>query len=388
MGLAPRTDHTAAPQASGYLLQLERALFHLSQADHDVTIAVERFDDVAQLKNGLPVVQEQDKNSVKNRTDLLGDRSTALWRTLQIWMQQYRDTGLFCDRYLLVTNVRIEDGVASMWKRNADTTATPAHIVEALRTISKTKSKAKIVKTMQDVVSADDSVLTMLASRIELIDGFTLASARQEMINGFALHPGLDQQQILDFLLGWMTRVLKEAWDMGQPGLISRLACIRQCREIEASLARQRFLPRAARDVLIAVNERNRALARPFAEHLRRIEADDDDLLQAVEHFVQFNIEKHRLSADGDVADREWQDRGDRLITRWRNIVKNTRRVHRDLRPVEVGQRIMSEATYFHCEPLGGQSCSEIYMTSGHYHRLADDDEVWWHPTYRAIGEA
>ena len=48
----------------------------------------------------------------------------------------------------------------------------------------------------------------------------------------------------------------------------------------------------------------------------------------------------------------------------------------------------MSEATYFHCEPLGGQSCSEIYMTSGHYHRLADDDEVWWHPTYRAIGEA
>jgi hypothetical protein len=370
-------------------LQLERALYHLSRADHDVTIGVERFDDVAQIKGGMPVLQEQDKNSVRHRSELLGDRSSALWRTLQIWLQQYRERGSFCDKHLLVTNAVIEAGVASMFKRPAGSDdISPKKIVETIRSIGKQKSKAKIVTTMQDVLSSDDAVLIELVRRIEVIDGFTLSSARDEMINGFALHPGLDQQQVLDFLLGWVTRILKEAWDMGQPGLISRQACIRQCREIEASLARQRFLPRAARDVLIAANERDRALARPFAEHLRRIEADEDDLLQAVEHFIQFNIEKHRLSADGDVADREWRDRGDRLITRWRNIMKSSKRTNLGLRPAEVGQRVLSEATYFHCEPLGGQSCGEIYMTSGHYHRLADDDEVWWHPDYRTTGGA
>lgn len=319
---------------------------------------------------------------------MLGDRSSALWRTLQIWLQQFRESGVFCDRYLLVTNMLVQAGVALMFKRTEETDRAPAHtILEALRSVGKQKSKAKIVATMKDVLSADDAVLVELVGRIEVIDGFTLSSARDEMVNGFALHPGLDQQQVLDFLLGWLTRVLKDSWDAGQPGLISRQACIRQCREIEASLARQRFLPRAARDVHIAVNERDQALARPFAEHLRRIEADDDELLQAVEHFIQFNIEKHRLSTGGDVADREWQDRGDRLIARWRNIMRNQKRVHRDLRPVELGQRILSEATYFHCEPLGGLDCSELYMTSGHYHRLADDDEVWWHPNFRAVGE-
>ncbi|MEJ1117081.1 ABC-three component system protein [Phyllobacterium sp. CCNWLW109] len=388
MGAPQEQNHTAGPQASGYILQLERALYHLSRAEHDVTVAVEHFDDVTQLKNGLPVIQEQDKNSVRINADLLGDRSSALWRTLQIWLHQYRNTGLFCERYLIVTNSSVNSGVAKLLKSSREVDSPSVQdIVVMLKSIGKQRSKAKIVATMNDVLSASDAILTELLSRIEVIDGFVLAEARDEMVNGFAIHPGLDQQQILDFLLGWLTRILKEAWDAGLPGMVSRQACIRQCREIETSLARQRFLPRAARDIGIAERDRSRALARPFAEHLRRIDADDDDLLQAVEHFIQFNVEKHRLSADGDVADREWQDRGDRLVARWRNIMRVEKRAHRDLMPAEIGQRVLSATTYFHCELLGGQSCSELYMTSGHYHRLADDDEVWWHPNFRVAGE-
>ncbi|ARM91650.1 hypothetical protein RHEC894_PD00144 (plasmid) [Rhizobium sp. CIAT894] len=388
MEAGQKKDHTAGPQASGYILQLERALYHLSRANHDVTVAVEYYDDITQIKAGVPIVQEQDKNSVRVDADLLGDRSKAIWRTLQIWLQQHRSTGTFCERYLIVTNTPVTAGVALMLKTMRDSAGSSVEsIVVALRTIGKQRSKAKIVETMRDVLSADDKILGQLISRIEVVDGFVLSLAHDEIANGFALHPGLEQQQVLDFLLGWLTRVLKESWDASLPGMISRQACIRQCREIETSLARQRFLPRAARDVEIAASDRDRALARPFAEHLRRIEADDDDLLQAVEHFIQFNVEKHRLSADGDVADREWQDRGGRLIARWRNIMRNEKRVHRDRQPAEVGQRVLSETTYFHCEPLGGQHCSELYMTSGHYHRLADDDEVWWHPNFRTAGE-
>lgn len=388
MGAAQRKSHTAGPQASGYILQLERALFHLSRADHDVTVAVEHFDDVAQLRNDLPIVQEQDKNSVRENVDLLGDRSTALWRTLQIWLHQHRDTGLFCERYLIVTNSSLNSGVAKMLKASREPGGPSIDdIVVILRSIGSQRSKAKIVATMKDVLSTSDAVLAGLLNRVEVIDGFVLSESRDQMANGFAIHPGLDQQRVLDFLLGWLTRVLKEAWDAGLPGMVSRQACIRQCREIETSLARQRFLPRAARDLQVAERDRNRALARPFAEHLRRIDADDDDLLQAVEHFIQFNIEKHRLSADGDVADREWEDRGGRLIARWRNIMRAEKRAHRDLEQTEIGQKILSAATYFHCEPLGGQNCSELYMTSGHYHRLADDDEVWWHPNFRATEE-
>ncbi|WP_425523289.1 ABC-three component system protein [Microvirga terrestris] len=166
--------------------------------------------------------------------------------------------------------------------------------------------------------------------------------------------------------------------------MISRDACVRQCREIERLQARQRFLPRPARDLPIGNVDRDRALTRPFVEHLSRTDAEEDDIFQAVEHFIQFNVEKHRLALEGEIADREWRDRGDRLRQRWKNIARSTRLDYRGQPPQEIGKRILAQATYQHLEPLGGETCNELYMTSGHYHRLADDDEVWWDPTYQS----
>jgi hypothetical protein len=123
-------------------------------------------------------------------------------------------------------------------------------------------------------------------------------------------------------------------------------------------------------------------MTRPFVHHLARVEAEEDDLLQAVDHFIQFNIEKHRLASDGEVADSEWEDRGERLRQRWMNIARQTKREFKDHGSAEVGIKILERSTYDHLEPLGGDGCNELYMTSGHYHRLADEDRVWWHPDY------
>lgn len=51
--------------------------------------------------------------------------------------------------------------------------------------------------------------------------------------------------------------------------------------------------------------------------------------------------------------------------------------------PSQVGHLILDDATYEYREPLDGNACDELYMTSGHYHRLADEDQVWWDPTYK-----
>ena len=375
--------HTAAPQAAGYIFQLERALYHLSCSASDVSVAVEYIDDVVQLKNGIPLIQEQDKNTVRPGVDLLGDRSNALWRTLQIWVNQHRETGFFSQRYFIVTNSEASGPIASLLKQQyLNGGIGPKDVIEALRKEGTQRSQAKVVEIMKDVLSCEDLVLADLVGRIEIVDGFYSPEARDEVANGFAIHPRVDQSAVLDSLLGWLTRTLMAAWREQKPGLVSRKACIQQCREIENLLARERFLPRPSRDIRVGNADRDQALTRPFVEHLSRIEADDDDVLQAVEHFIQFNVEKHRLAAEGEVADREWRDRGDRLKQRWQNILRSQKRSHRSLGAPELGQQILAEVTYVHLEPLGGQPCGELYMTSGHYHRLADDDEVWWNPDY------
>jgi hypothetical protein len=163
----------------------------------------------------------------------------------------------------------------------------------------------------------------------------------------------------------------------------ARTACAIQRREIEDALARRRLLPKPAREVPVAQQDRARAMTRPFVHHLARVEADQEEVLQAVNHFIQFNIEKHRLASDGEVADREWEDRGERLRQRWINIVRQTKREFSEREPTEIGIKILERSTYDHLEPLGRDPCNELYMTSGHYHRLADEDGVWWHPNYQ-----
>ena len=48
-----------------------------------------------------------------------------------------------------------------------------------------------------------------------------------------------------------------------------------------------------------------------------------------------------------------------------------------------IGQRVLADTTYDYREGLDGQACDELYMTSGNYHRLAEEDEVWWDPLFQ-----
>lgn len=381
---------SAAPQGAAHILQLDRALYLLSKADADVSIAVEHFDDVSALRAGVPILHEQDKNSVRSGADVLGDRSKALWRTLEIWLDLLPGPeGRLCDRYLLVTNTVAKGAIVSAFKAVGDGIKSPSDAVLVLRSAARLRSKsASKIQTLIDTVLAnDDERLEQLVSRIEIVEAFDIEGARREMVNGFAIHPRVDATLVLDKLLGWITGVLRNLWAAQQPGVISRQACVLQCRSIEEQLARQRFLPKPAGDLVVTEVDRDRALARPFVEHLSRIELEEDWVLEAVEHFVQFNIEKHRLAAEGEIPIEEWFNRAERLGQRWRNIV---RRAKMDLPTgsrTEVGRQILAQATFDHHENLAGQDCHELYMTSGHYHRLADDDKVWWDPDFKPIDD-
>jgi hypothetical protein len=262
-------------------------------------------------------------------------------------------------------------------------------IVKALRTVGqpKRKSQSQVQPIIDAVLSHTDEELAKLVSKIEIVERRNERNDQDELANGLGLDPRLDPSVTLDALLGWVTKTLQEAWRSGQPGTVSRAACLAQRREIENALARRRLLPKPAREVPVAQQDRARAMTRPFVHHLGRVEAEEGDVLQAVDHFIQFNIEKHRLASDGEVADSEWSDRGERLRQRWINIARQTKREFKDHKPEAIGIKILERSTYDHLEPLGSDRCNELYMTSGHYHRLADEDGVWWHPNYRPQSE-
>lgn len=388
-------NNTAAAQTAGYILQLERALHHLAHAGVGAAVAVEHLDDVVVLRDGKVILQEQDKSTANAGARLLADRSKAIWRTLEIWLLQRESTGSVpCERHLFFVNRPVETAIATLLKQRTRGEATSAEVLAAFRAegappTNKAKKPTLAQALIDRVLARSDDNLLDLIDRIEVVEAIEAAKDRSAMANGLGLSPRANTDDILDGLLGWLTRLLREEWAAGRPGIVTRAAVLLQKDALQARQARSRLLPRAASDVRVSESDRAGALSRTFVEHLGRIEAADDDVVDAVDHFLKFNVEKHRLVVEGEVADREWRDRGDRLRTRWQTLM---RRRSRELSPkpsAEIGQVILADATYDHHEPLDGQPCGELYMTSGHYHRLADENEVWWDPTYspEATGE-
>ncbi|MDX2258785.1 MAG: ABC-three component system protein [Hyphomicrobiaceae bacterium] len=381
-----KAKHLAGASLAGSLFQLERALCHLASPEIDA-VGIEHVDDVASFRDDRLVAQEQDKHTVSRGREVVGDRSRALWRTLQIWVGQRR-AGSACGRYLLAVNTEVTGGIARLIKHMPSGEVGPAEIVASLRAAGARRRKSRASSTLQtcidDVLLEDDVDLATLVSAIEIVDGPTSADWRNAIVRGAALDETVDQNAVLLGLSGWLSDTLLVSWRAGQPGVVTRQAFIRQCRELERSLVQRRLLPRPASDVPVTPTDRSRAMARRFVDHLVRIDAERDDVVQAIDHFLQFAAEKWRLAKEGGIPSDEWKQRGDRLQQRWANIARMVRRENTDKPNCTIGQAILARTTYDHHEPINGHDCRELYMTSGHYHRLADTDEVWWCPGFQS----
>lgn len=382
----------APGQTAGFIFQLERALEHLCDADSGTAVGVETLDDVTVVDGSVVRVREQDKHSIRDRVEVLSDRSVSLWKSLAIWLNAIENarsvrSPAIAERLLLVTNQALSTPLVCSLKLGSPRSPSDvAAIIAEMRRVGAPPHRRRrpVNQDIFDAVLAHtDDQLAALISRIEVLDQTAFdASRRQRLANRLAISGRVDCEIVLDAVFGWLIRTLMEAWRAGVPGWVTRRACVEQCRAIEAQQARRRFFPMPRSRVPVEQAQRDEAMARPFVGHLVRINAEDEDVSQAIEHFVQFNVEKHRLTNEGEIPDDEWTARGGRLSDRWRNIARQTRRDHVDRPPSYIGLKILEATTYYHCEPLAGEPCPEIYMTAGHYHRLADGDQVWWHPDY------
>lgn len=372
---------TAAPQSAGYIYQIERALYHLSVADADDSVAVEWADDVSVHRNGMILTQEQDKHSLGFGAAAFGDRSPGLWRTLQIWKRQ-RAAGIHSGRYLLVTNSVAAGSVADAVRGVAAGSIGADEAVARLRAAGASTRRSKMQTMIDDVLASTDEELTDLVGRMEIVDRTgDWTALRASVANGLGLDPRVDRDLVVENMLGWVTSELMGRWRRGLPGIVTRTACLVHAAQIQRSIGRRRLLPRASRDVAVDPAEAASAMTRRFVSHLSDVGADEDVVLDAVQHFLQFADERHRLVGEGEVPDREWDGRSDRLSERWTNTARIAAIDRPELRGRDLGLLILARTTFAHLEPLADEPCGELYMTSGHYHRLADDDRVWWLPS-------
>jgi hypothetical protein len=184
-------------------------------------------------------------------------------------------------------------------------------------------------------------------------------------------------------LVGWATEVLINKWRSGQEGWIARREFDRQLHTIILAIVRSKIMARAARVIPVTDDEKGEARTHRFLFHLSLIEMDEPELDEELIHYIRFNKEKLRLVDEGASVPKEWEFRGDRLCDYWKTTYNKISLLRSENEPTaKTGMRIFYEVAA-HREPLAGDPMPDAYMTIGHFHRLANDDRVYWHPEFK-----
>lgn len=104
------------------------------------------------------------------------DRSIGLWRTLQIWTNDFRNAGAFCSQYLLVTNATASGTIAGALRAPVSTPDRATAIVAATKAAAqagrgarKPKKLSAIQPIIDDVMASPIQDLIDLASRINVV---------------------------------------------------------------------------------------------------------------------------------------------------------------------------------------------------------------------------
>jgi len=336
------------------------------------------------LETGSPAIHEEDKHSVQPQGHPFGDHDKRLWRTLEIW----------CDsavngapeersaRLLLVTNRPVP---ACLARRLHEANQEPeiSACIQELKSVAPS-APAGVKETVDAVTVFGDEILGDVIQRMELWDGTDTAgpSLRRKVIDRLHLPAEVDGERIVDELRGWLQSVLLQKWRDQKPGWIKRAAFDKRFLAIVHDLQVQRVQAQAARLIPVAPEEVAQQKGKRFVQHLAQIEVSDALLEKAITDYLRFGAEHLRLLDEGEIGPEHWTDRGERMRDRWQHIGASERRRVSQRSPEQLGHDILDRTIDPDYQaPLADHPQPELYLTRGHYHRLAEADQVWWYPS-------
>ncbi len=383
--------HSAPGPAAGFAYQFERALNWLAQKDAGSCIGVETDDDVAVRNSDSTMVLEQDKHSVRESAQPFDDRSHGLWNTLTTWIEAI-DSGhksVETTSFLMVTNNAVPECIARRIARAESEEEIDACVAELQKVGANPPNH--IAKLVQRVLLPKSSgTLRAVIRTIDLSDasdGTASVDLRKQTIGHLQLPEWCsgDCDSVANELLGWLHTEVMSAWQQNQPAWIERNHFVNQLHAIVGRRKREVARERAEFLIPIADEHVGREKGRPFVRQLHLVTDDDAIVDTAIREFIRCNIEKARLSREGDITDRDWSTFEDTLLSRWNKIRSRVIRMKSGTDESDIGFEIFTETTENHKERLAGSETEQVYLTSGTYHRLADLLRVGWHPRYDTL---
>lgn len=367
-------DHSAPGQAAAYALQFDAALDYLCRGDSQA-VGIETLDDVA-MRSSEELVLGQVKSSVTS-ANLLADGAVGLWKTLAIWAEAIKNGEVSAEKtsFQLLFTGELQPGLVV----DLDRASEPREIEACIaRLRGQPKEPAATVRPYVTKVRAHtDDLLRTLIPRIRVVGGQTTAGLHKRIAAHLLLPADVNGNDVVSDLIGWIKATVHRAWEAGQPGWIRQDEFNNRVHATVARHHRRRVRELPARELVCDEAAVGRHRAECFVRQLEIIDADPQMLEDAILDFIRHNRERLRLTREGDTDDSDWADFDDRLVDYWKPVFRANAQNG-------AAQRRAGRKTYTdvqnHREQLAGDPTTELYLTRGAFHRLANVIRVGWHP--------
>ena len=383
--------HSAAGSNAGFSFQFERALYWLAKSPADSLIGIETADDVAVREPNMAQILEQDKHSVRENAVPFADRSKDLWNTLAIWVEAIETNQVPANQstFLMVTNKKLPDCIAKTIAK-AESEQEIAACIAALRLAGEDPPSHIATQVHYVLRPCSLDALQRVIRQCDVVDASD-ASAGSQLRQATIAELQLPEwclptsDSIANELLGWLHTTTLDAWQKGRPAWIQRNHFVNALQAIIGLRKRQAARERAEHLIPVTDDTVGQTRGRPFVKQLHLVTDDNTIVDVSIREFVRCNIEKSRLSAEGNVTDEDWRTFETTLFSRWEKIRARVLRSKVSHPEEDVGFEILTDTTEDHRERLAGSDTEQVYLTSGTYHRLADLVRVGWHPRFKAL---
>lgn len=383
-----RSKFSAAASMQGYIFQCRFALLETLKrlkADTRISVAIETLDDVVFEKDGNPTEIIQIKHH-KNREASLTDSSIDLWKTLRIWMDL--STNECSDKsatFFMVTTAKATDDSAAHFLKLKYRGVETA--MRKLVQVAQTSTNIDTRDIRRAFLELPDDVRKGLLENVYIVDSIPQCDdidlRLQEEL--WAACERNKAQTFLSYLEGWWyRRVLKSFSDDSKRIIIGE--------EIEYQLndLRESFKNDALPihfDLKAATVDRKLYSDRVFVQQLDLIEIGTKRISIAINNYYRAFEQRSRWVREdllyiGDIEDYERQLK-EEWDLRFETMREKIGQEAAEQEKIKVAQEIYEWAEKDANIPIK-KNCTEIFITRGSYHILADQMVIGWHPEFQS----
>ncbi|MES3020784.1 MAG: ABC-three component system protein [Pseudomonadota bacterium] len=371
-------SQNASGQLLGYAMQFPRALCHLLRATPGCKVCIEVHGDVATVLPSGGIIAEEDKCSINSNP--VTDKSINLWKSLSNWVDSViaGEFDVSSTTFVLYRNRSGQFGLAEIF----DTCATRDQAIQAIADAESEffdidASHAIWPYYKNVVLDHYDTLLDVITQfRLETgdLDGY------EQVADGLRtkLVPLNQIDAVIHHINGWLVKLVMKRISQKQAAIITFDEFAHEC---AALFSRARCLDLLdfttyAPPSWVEIDKHIKS--RPT--YLRQIEclnADDDDLIEAVTDFLKAKTNRDRWIEDELIDEEVASQFEDNLRRFWKNKRKEVTLVNATLGKEARGMLLFAQCQN-HQETIRNVKPPPSTI-AGTYHALADRPSLGWH---------